>query len=52
MVKIKFTVTDYGIKRAFILTPRAHRWLPISIEQAEVMLATNKAVLEEAKVGA
>ena len=51
MATIKFVVTTYGIKRAFIWTPRASRWLPIAVEKAELMLAANKAELQDHKVG-
>ena len=49
---IKFVTTTYGIKRAFIWTPRAFRWSPIAVEKAELMLAANKAELQNHKAGA
>lgn len=52
MLTIKFVITAYGIRRAYVWTPRASTWLPISIDRAELMLATNKAKLQDQKVDA
>jgi hypothetical protein len=51
MPSIKFVTTTYGITRAFILLPRAFRWLPIAVDKAELMLAHNKAQLQDIKAG-
>jgi hypothetical protein len=41
MKTIKFVITKHGVKRAYIWAPRAYRWLPISVAQAEFLLAND-----------
>jgi hypothetical protein len=44
MSTIKFIVTNYGIKRAYIMYPRSFRWLPIAVDKAEYLLANDRLV--------
>ena len=52
MKTIKFTYTKTGSKRAYIWYPRSYRWLPISLANAELMLATDEAVETHVKMRA
>jgi hypothetical protein len=44
MSTIKFVITSYGIKRAYIMYPRSFRWLPIAVDKAEYLLGNDRLV--------